>query len=328
MGRISQVLALAAGMVMTAAVALADPLPSWNDTETKAAILAFVDSVTNPDSDKFVPEPARIAVFDNDGTLWSEQPVYFQAIYALERVREQAKADPSILKSNALKAAAEGDLKGIMAGGKEGLVEILNVSHSGMSVDEFKAGAYEWLTTAKHPTSGLVFADMTFQPMVELLRYLRDENFKTYIVSGGGVDFIRAIAKQAYNIPPSQVIGSEGALRYEVKDGVPTLMKDGGISFIDDKAGKPVGINRFIGQRPIFAGGNSDGDFEMLEWVTAGDGPSFGLLVHHTDSEREFAYDRESHIGTLAKGLDEAKERGWVLVDMAEDWSRVWTGKP
>jgi hypothetical protein len=213
----------------------------------------------------------------------------------------------------------------VMAGGMDGLVEIIDVSHSGLTVEDFEADAHEWLTTATHPTRGLTYAEMTFQPMLELLRYLRDEDFTTYIVSGGGVDFIRAISDEAYGIPPWQVVGSEGTTSYAVTDGTPTLMKEGGApSFIDDKEGKPVGIIRHIGRRPIFAAGNSDGDFAMIEWTTAGDGSSFGMFVHHTDAEREWAYDREGHIGVLDRGLDEAEGRGWVIVDMAQDWARVY----
>ncbi|QDY70022.1 HAD family hydrolase [Qingshengfaniella alkalisoli] len=316
-----------AALVAIPAYTLADPLPSWNDTDAKAAIIAFVDSVTDPDADSFVPVEDRIATFDNDGTLWAEQPVYFQGLYALDILREKAEADPSILSSDVLQAANEGDMEGIMAGGMEGLIEIINVSHAGITPEDFKASAHEWLTTATHPSSGMTYADMTYQPMVELLRYLRDEDFKTYIVSGGGVDFIRAIADEAYGIPPWQVVGSEGNTSYSVESGTPTVTKDGGVSFVDDKEGKPVGIMRHIGQRPIFVAGNSDGDFAMLEWATAGDGPRFGLIVHHTDGEREFAYDREGHIGVLDRGLDEAEDRGWALVDMANDWSRVWTGE-
>ncbi|MGH6921976.1 MAG: HAD family hydrolase [Geminicoccaceae bacterium] len=307
--------------------ALADPLPSWNDTEAKTAIIEFVEGVTDPGSERFVPEADRIAVFDNDGTLWSEQPIYFQALYALDVLREKADADPSILTSDVLKAAAEGDMQGMMAGGTEGLVEIINVSHSGITVEDFKADAHAWLTTATHP-SGLTYADMTFQPMLELLSYLRDEDFTTYIVSGGGIDFIRAISEEAYGIPPWQVGGSEGTMTYAVADGAPTLMKAGGISFVDDKAGKPVGIMRHIGQRPIFAAGNSDGDFQMLEWTTAGDGPRFGMLVHHTDGEREFAYDREGHIGVLNQGLAEAQARGWLVVSMKDDWKTIFAEPP
>jgi phosphoglycolate phosphatase-like HAD superfamily hydrolase len=318
---------IGAAMCAVATAGAADPLPSWNPSASETAIIDFVTRVTDPASPDFVPEAERIAVFDNDGTLWSEQPMYFQGLYAIDMLREKAKADPSILTDDVLKAADNGDMKGVMAGGKEGLVEILNVSHSGITVADFKASARDWLTTAKHPTSGLTYAEMTYQPMTELLRYLRDEGFTTYIVSGGGVDFMRSITEDAYGIPAWQVVGSEGSTTYEVKDGVPELMKTGGISFIDDKDGKPVGIERKIGARPIFAAGNSDGDFAMLEWTTAGEGPRFGMLVHHTDAEREFAYDREGHVGVLDKGLDEAGERGWTLVDMKNDWGQIWTGE-
>jgi hypothetical protein len=315
----------AVALIALPSVAFADPLPSWNDGDAKAAIIEFVESVTEEDADTFVPQDDRIAVFDNDGTLWSEQPVYFQGLYALDILREKAAADPSILTSDVLTAANEGDMEGMMAGGMDGLVEILNVSHADITPDDFKASAHEWLTTATHPTSGLTYAGMTYQPMLELLSYLRDEDFQTYIVSGGGIDFIRAISDEAYGIPPAQVVGSEGNTTYAVSDdGTPTITKDGGISFIDDKEGKPVGIMRHIGQRPIFAAGNSDGDFAMLEWTTAGDGPRFGMLVHHTDATREFAYDREGHIGVLNRGLDEAGERGWLVVDMANDWDQIW----
>jgi len=302
----------------------ADPLPSWNPTATEAAIIEFVERVTDPASPDFVPEEERIAVFDNDGTLWSEQPMYFQGLYALDRLREKAKADPAILTDDVLKAANDGDMKAVKDGGEKGLVEILNVSHSGVTVDAFEANAREWLTTAEHPTSGLTYAEMTYQPMTELLRYLRDEGFTTWIVSGGGVDFMRSITQEAYGIPAWQIVGSEGAVKYVLDNGVPELMKEGGISFVDDKEGKPVGIERAIGHRPIFADGNSDGDFQMLEWTTAGEGPRFGMLIHHTDAEREFAYDRDGHIGVLDKGLDEAGARGWVLVDMKNDWSEIW----
>ncbi|PJN94326.1 HAD family hydrolase [Amaricoccus sp. HAR-UPW-R2A-40] len=306
--------------------ALADPLPSWNPTATEAAIIDFVSRVTDPDSADFVPEEDRIAVFDNDGTLWSEQPMYFQGLFALDRLREKAKSDPSILTSDALRAANAGDMQAVMASGRQGLVEIVDVSHAGLSVDAFKGEAHDWLTTAKHPTTGLPYAAMTFQPMLELLVYLRDKGFRTYIVSGGGIDFMRSISAQAYGIPPWQVIGSEGATRYDDTGAAPALMKDGGVSFVDDKAGKPVGIDRFIGQRPIFAAGNSDGDFQMLEYVTSGEGPRFGMILHHTDAAREFAYDRDSSVGRLSEALDAAPDRGWTVVDMAADWDRVWTG--
>lgn len=315
----------AALLIVLPALAPADPLPSWNDTVAKASIIDFVESISDAEADTFVPGDDRIAVFDNDGTLWAEQPLYFQLLYALDVLREKAAEDPSILTSDVLKAANDGDMEGMMASGEEGLVEILNVSHANITPEDFKASAHEWLTTATHPTSGLTYARMTYQPMLELLSYLRDQDFTTYIVSGGGIDFIRAIAEDAYGIPPWQVAGSEGDTGYAVSDdGVPTITKQGGVTFVDDKEGKPVGIMRHIGQRPIFAAGNSDGDFAMLDWMTAGDGPRFGMLIHHTDAEREFAYDREGHIGVLDRGLDEAEMRDWLVVDMAEDWERVW----
>ncbi len=310
----------AAAVLGWASVAAADPLPSWTQTETKLAIIDFVESVTDPAGDTYVTPADRIAVFDNDGTLWGEQPVYFQLIYALDRLKQKSESDPSILSSDTLKAAAAGDLGTVAAGGTEALLEVLAVSHSGMSVSEFQDDVRAWLDEARHPTTGMRYDRMIYQPMLELLSYLRDEGFQTWIVSGGGVHFIRAFAEEAYNIPPEQVMGSAGPTEY--KDG--QVMKLPGIDFVDDKEGKPVGIDSRIGKRPIFAGGNSDGDFEMLEYTTAGDGPRFGLLVHHTDADREFAYDRDGHIGVLKRGLDEGPGRGWVIVDMANDWEQVW----
>lgn len=304
--------------------AVADPLPSWNATDARARIIAFVDSVTDPDADTYVPPADRIAVFDNDGTLWAEKPIYFQFLFALDRLREMAAADPSILTSDVLKAGAAGDMEAIAAAGTDGILEIVSVTHSGMSVDAFIEDSRAWLDTARHPETGMAYDAMIYQPMLELLAYLRDQDFATYIVSGGGLHFIRAFSESAYNIPPNQVVGSTGKASYAVTDGVPAVMKDPGIFFIDDKEGKPVAIDTRIGKRPIFAGGNSDGDFQMLEWTTAGEGPRFGLLVHHTDAEREFAYDRDSHVGKLDRGLDEADARGWLVVDMAADWASVW----
>jgi phosphoserine phosphatase len=323
------VLPLAAAAVLVALPLAADPLPSWADTEAKARIVAFVESVTDPASPDYVTPADRIAVFDNDGTLWSEQPLYFQALYALDILREKAAADPSILSSDILAAANAGDAAAVAAAGQEGLLEVINVSHGGgISPEEFEASARDWLATAQHPTSGLTYGEMTYQPMLELLSYLRDEDFTTWIVSGGGVDFIRSFAEDAYGIPPWQVVGSEGTTSYVVADdGTPGISKDGGITFVDDKEGKPVGIMRHIGQRPIFAAGNSDGDFQMLEWTTAGSGPRFGMLIHHTDAEREFVYDREGHIGVLNRGLDEGPDRGWLIVDMGRDWEQVWPGE-
>lgn len=309
-------------IALCAAGALADPLPSWADTEAKARIMAFVESVTDPASPAYVTPAARIAAFDNDGTLWAEQPVYFQLIYAIDRLREKAEADPSILTSDVLRAAAGGDMEGALAGGEEGLLEILAVSHSGISVEDFQADVAAWLATARHAETGMPYDRMLYQPMLELLAYLRDEGFRTWIVSGGGIHFIRAFAVDAYNIPPHQVVGSSTPVTYDEENGV--ILKEPGIGFVDDKAGKPVGIDTHIGARPIFVGGNSDGDFAMLDYATAGDGPSFGMIVHHTDAGREFEYDREGPVGRLDRGLDEGPARGWLIVDMAEDWEQVW----
>ncbi|MCV6597944.1 MAG: haloacid dehalogenase-like hydrolase [Mangrovicoccus sp.] len=311
-------------MACAAFPAFADPLPSWTAGDAKTQIIDFVETVTDPASEEFVPTTDRIAVFDNDGTLWGEQPVYFQLIYALDRLKE---ADPETLTSPVLKAAAAGDMDAVMAGGKEGLMEIITATHSGMSVEDFQADVADWLANSQHPSTGLPYNEMTYQPMTELLRYLRDEGFTTYIVSGGGVHFMRVFAEEAYGIPPRQVIGTLVESEYQVTETGPQIVKMPGVAFLDDKEGKPVNIDRIIGQRPILAGGNSDGDFAMIEWTTAGDGARLGLLVHHTDAEREFAYDRESHIGKLVRGLDEGPDKGWVIIDMENDWSRIWTGQ-
>jgi phosphoglycolate phosphatase-like HAD superfamily hydrolase len=324
---IARFLAASVAALLFPALALGDGLPSWNGGAAKDRITAFVESVTDPASGDYVAPGERIAVFDNDGTLWAEQPAYFQLFFALDMLKARAEADPSILTSDALKAAAAGDLKSALAGGEEALIEIVSASHSEIDVEAFQASVRDWLVTARHPKTGLAYNAMLYQPMLELLSYLRDNGFKTYIVSGGGIDFMRAFAEDAYGIPPEQVIGSIGKAHYDVVDGKPVIWKDPGIAFIDDKAGKPLAIMRQIGRRPIFVGGNSDGDFAMLEWSTAGTGPRLGLIVHHTDAEREWAYDRESHIGGLVRGLDEGPERGWLIVDMAKDWARVFPGQ-
>ena len=313
-------------LFMFAATAWSDPLPSWSDGPAKERIVSFVESVTDPDGKGFVPVAERIAVFDNDGTLWAEQPVYFQLIFALDEVARRAKDDPSILTSDALRAAANGDMKAVMASGKAGLAEILKVSHSGIDVETFQAHVNDWLETARHPSRGMAYDQMTYQPMVELLRYLRDEGFSTWIVSGGGLHFMRAFADRAYGIPPQQVIGSSVVTSYQVTEDGPKIMKEGELFFYDDKEGKPLAIDRHIGMRPILAVGNSDGDFQMLEYTTAGDGPRLGVYIHHTDADREWAYDRKGHIGVLNRGLDDADQRGWLVVDMARDWKRVFTG--
>lgn len=307
-----------------AGAASSDPLPSWNSGTAKARIIEFVSGVTDPSDPRFVPRDERIAVFDNDGTLWSEQPIYFQLLYAMDRLAKLSADDPSVLKSKVLQAAAAGDLEGALAEGHEGLMEIVTTSHSGLTVEEFQAAVAEWLATTRHPTRGRRYDELVYQPMLELLRYLRDEAFSTYIVSGGGIHFIRAFAEGAYGIPPEKVIGSVGESSYQLRGGEPVIMKDPSIAFVDDKAGKPVAIDQKIGRRPIFVAGNSDGDFEMLEWATAGDGARLGMIVHHTDAEREWAYDRKSRAGRLDRGLTEAPARGWLVVDMKRDWRTVY----
>lgn len=322
------VLCIVLGLVFAALTlprsGFADPLPSWTDTAAKTRIIGFVTDVTDPDSDGFVTPAQRIAVFDNDGTLWAEKPVYFQILFAIDTLKAMAKDDPSILSSDVLRAAAAGDMKTVAAAGHDGLAEIIQTTHSGMSVDAFQTDVSAWFDTATHPETGKRYDAMLYQPMLELLAYLRDRGFSTYIVSGGGIHFIRAFAEEAYNIPPEQVIGSAGESSYVVRDGVPTVMKDPGIAFIDDGPGKPAAIDSRIGRRPILAAGNSDGDFQMLEWTSAGEGPRLAIIVHHTDAKREWAYDRDSGVGRLARGLDEAEARGWLVVDMAKDWERIW----
>jgi phosphoserine phosphatase len=317
---------LSAALIVAPLAVFADPLPSWGTSESRDRIIEFVESVTDPNGTDYVTPAARVAVFDNDGTLWAEQPVYFQLTFAMDRLAEMAEADPSILTTPTLEAAAKGDLQAVAEGGHDALIEVLNASHSGLSVDDFQASVAEWLDTARHPDTGLPYDQMTYQPMVELLRYLRDEGFRTYIVSGGGLHFMRVFAEDAYGIPPEQVLGTYTATTYETGDGAPAITKAPGIAFVDDKEGKPINIERTIGRRPILAGGNSDGDFAMLEWTTAGDGPRLGVLIHHTDAEREWAYDRESPIGKLVDGLDKGPGLGWVIVDMANDWNRIYTG--
>jgi len=307
--------------------ALADPLPSWSDREARTRIIDFVEAVSDPRSEDYITPAARIAVFDNDGTLWSEQPIYFQGLFAIDRLREMAHEDEAILSTDLLRAAVAGDLGVVAEAGHEGLLEILKVTHADTTVADFQGRVVEWMASATHPETGLLYRAMVFQPMLELLSYLRDNQFSTYIVSGGGLHFLRAVAEELYGVPPDQVIGSSGQTRYAEMEGTPQLVKDPAIAFIDDKAGKPVGIDTHIGKRPIFAAGNSDGDFEMLEYTMAGAGPRFGMIVHHSDAEREWAYDRDSPVGRLARGLDEGPGRGWLIVDMASDWERIWPAR-
>ncbi|MEK7949214.1 HAD family hydrolase [Luteolibacter soli] len=302
----------------------AEPLPSWNDTANRKAIVAFVEKTTKEGSPDFVSKPERIAVFDNDGTLWSEQPMYFQVFFLIDRVKALAPEHPEWKEKEPFASLLKGDIKGVMASGEKGLMQLLAATHTGMTTEEFAKTVTDWIATAKNPKTGKLLTDMAFQPMVELLGYLRENGYKTFIVSGGGIEFMRPWTEKVYGIPPEQVIGSSIQLKYEVRDGKPVLVKLPELNLNDDKEGKPVGIERHIGRRPVFAAGNSDGDFQMLEWTTSGSGPRLGLIIHHTDAEREFAYDRESHFGKLDKALDEAPKRGWLVVDMKSDWKVVF----
>ncbi len=316
---------LIAAILFSASVAeAADPLPSWNDGPTKDAVEAFVMKVTDKDGPDFVPRADRVAVFDNDGNLWAEKPVYFQLLFAIDRVKAMAPDHPEWKDKQPFKAAIEGDMKALAASGEKGLLELLAASHTGMSSAEFQKIAGEWLATAKHPRFKRGYTELVYQPMLELLSYLRDNGFTTYIVSGGGIEFVRNFSEPVYGIPPAQVVGSSIKTEYKLVDGEPKIMRLPEMNFIDDKAGKPVGINQHIGKRPILASGNSDGDFEMLEWTTAGEGPRFGLIVHHTDADREYAYDRDSHVGRLANALDQAADRGWTVIDMKNDWKQIF----
>jgi phosphoglycolate phosphatase-like HAD superfamily hydrolase len=301
-----------------------DPLPSWNEGPAKAAINSFVEKVTSPGSPDLIPPAERIAVFDNDGTLWSEQPMYFQLFFALDRIKALAPQHPEWKDKEPFASLLKGDVKAALAGGEHALMEIVMATHAGLTTEEFEKVVTDWISTAKHPKTGKLYSEMVYQPMLELLAYLRANGFKTFIVSGGGIEFMRPWAEKVYGIPPEQVVGSSGGLKYEMRDGKPVLVKLPEIAHNDDKDGKPVGIQRHIGRRPIFAAGNSDGDFQMVEWTTAGEGLRFGLLIHHDDAAREWAYDRDSHIGKLAKGLDEGPKLGWSLVSMKDDWKTVF----
>jgi phosphoglycolate phosphatase-like HAD superfamily hydrolase len=299
-------------------------LPSWNDTASKRAIITFVERVTEPGSSYFVPEAERIATFDNDGTLWAEQPIYFQLAFALDRVKALAEQHPEWKDKEPFASLLKGDLKGALAGGEAAIFQIVTVTHSGMTTEEFENIVHDWITTAKHPQTGKRYTEMVYQPMLELLAYLRANGFKTFIVSGGGIDFMRVFAERVYGIPPEQVVGSSGKLDFELRDGKPILMKLPELNFNDDKAGKPVQIQMHIGRRPIAAFGNSDGDLQMLEWARGAGGVRFALIVHHTDAEREWAYDRNSSVGRLDKGLDAAQAEGWTVVDMKNDWKTIF----
>src|SRR5512139_3111339 len=302
----------------------ADWLPSWNDGASKSRILAFVQAVTDPTSAQYVPPPERIAVFDNDGTLWPEQPMYFQLAFILDRVKALAPQHPEWQSTEPFKSVLAGDMAGVAAAGEHGLIELMAATHAGMTTDEFRQTVSDWLTSARHPRFKRPYTELTYAPMKELLAYLRANGFKTFLVSGGGVEFMRVFSERVYGVPPEQVIGSSIRTKYEVRDGKPVIVRLPEIEFIDDKAGKPVGIHKFIGKRPIAAFGNSDGDFEMLEWTRSAPGARLGLIIHHDDAAREYAYDRKSAFGRLDRGLDEAGRRGWVVVSVKNDWRTVF----
>ena len=317
--------ALFCAMACTATLAQpADPLPSWNAGKTKQSIVTFVSRVTEKGSPAFVPPAERIATFDNDGTLWAEQPLYFQFLFAIDRVKALAPEHPEWKEKEPYKSLLAGDMKGALAGGERSLMEIMAVAHSNMTTEEFEPIVKNWLATAKHPTTGRPYTQMAYQPMIELLAYLRANGFKTFIVSGGGIDFMRAFAENVYGIPPEQVIGSTGKLKYELRDGKPVLVKLPALEFLDDKEGKPIAIQRNIGRRPIAAFGNSDGDLQMLQWTCTGNGARLCVYIHHTDAAREWAYDRTSSIGRLDKGLDEATAKSWTVMDMKKDWKNIF----
>ncbi|TAV89406.1 HAD family hydrolase [Rhizobium leguminosarum] len=305
-------------------VQAAETLPSWNDGKARQSILDFVTKVTKEGSPEFVPPAERIATFDNDGTLWAEQPLYFQLFFALERVKVLAPEHPEWKTKEPFASVLKGDLMSALAGGAPALLAIVGETQAGLTTEEYASVVKEWLAAAKNPKTGKLFTEMAYQPMVELLDYLRANGFKTFIVSGGGNEFMRTFAEETYGIPPEQVIGSSGKLQFELRDGKPALVKQPELFFYDDKDAKPIAIQTFIGRRPIAAFGNSDGDLQMLQWTCSGPGARFCLYVHHTDAEREFAYDRKSSIGQLDKGLDEAQAQGWTVVDMRDDWKTIY----
>jgi phosphoserine phosphatase len=309
------------------ALQASDSLPSWNDGKAKQSIIEFVAKVTQEGSSNFVPPEERIAVFDNDGTLWAEQPMYVQVIFAVDLVKALAPRHPEWKDKEPFASLLKGDVKAALAGGEHAILEIVMATHAGMTTAEFEKIVKDWLATARHPTTERPYTEMVYQPMLELLAYLRANGFKTFIVSGGGIEFMRPWTEKVYGIPPEQVIGSSIKTKFEMHDGKPVLVRLPELNFFDDKEGKPVAINQHIGRRPIAAFGNSDGDLQMLQWTTAGQGPRFALYVHHTDGEREWAYDRKSSIGRLDKGLDEAQKRGWTVVDMKQDWKVIFPAR-
>jgi hypothetical protein len=301
-----------------------DPLPSWNDGKAKQSIIDFVTKTTQEGNADFIPVADRIACFDNDGTLWSEQPMYFQFFFAMDRIRKLAPEHPEWKETQPFKSVLENDMEIVMSSGVNGLITLTLASHSGLTTDELSREVNDWINTAKHPKTGKLYKEMVYQPMLEVLNYLRANGFKTYIVSGGGLDFMRPWTEEVYGIPSEQVVGTSGKYEFRFNNDKPEIIKIPEIDFINDKGGKPVAIHKFIGRKPVAAFGNSDGDLAMLQWTGAGDGKSLMVYIHHTDSERESAYDRESNIGKLDKGLDEANEKGWTVVDMKIDWKYIY----
>jgi phosphoglycolate phosphatase-like HAD superfamily hydrolase len=334
---VSVLIILCGALAIDAARAADGPLASWNDCPAKQAIVAFVQKTTKKGSPDFVPPELRIATFDNDGTLWCEQPMYFQELFAFDRIKEIAKQHPEWRDKDPYKLVLDGNLNAIADQGEKSLLEIIASTHAGMTVEEFHQIVRDWIHTARHPRFHRPYDQCIYEPMVEVLKYLRANGFQTFIVSGGGVEFMRPWVERAYGIPPQQVVGSSGIVKYEWNNGKPLLLKEPKVEFIDDGPGKPVGINRFIGRHPVFAFGNSDGDLEMLQWTTRGPEsyslktresghpqPRLGLIVHHTDAEREYAYDRHSAVGRLDKAMDAAPKEGWILVDMKNDWKVIF----
>ncbi|WP_040639675.1 HAD family hydrolase [Microvirga lotononidis] len=309
---------------ISAATAQIDPLPSWNEGSVKQAIIAFVTAVAREGSPDFIPESDRIATFDNDGTLWIEQPIYVQFAFALDRVKTLAPQHPEWRDKQPFKAVLDGDMEAVAAMGEHGAVDIVAATHAGMTPDDFRTIAKEWLATAKHPRFGRRYDDLVYQPMLEVLAYMRANGFKTFIVSGGGIEFMRAFAPERYGIPSGQIVGSSIVTTFERRDGRPTLFRLPKVNFVDDGPGKPVGIDQHIGLRPVAAFGNSDGDLEMLQWTTETGGRRLGVVVHHTDAEREYAYDRDSKVGRLDKALDAAAQERWTVVDMKRDWKVIF----
>lgn len=322
---LAPILALTASIAISfSAAAQTDPLPSWNDGANKQAIIAFVEAVTTQGGADFIARGDRIATFDNDGTLWVEHPIYTQLAFAFDRVKALAPQHPEWKSTQPFQAVLEGDMEALGKSGMKGLMEIVGATHAGMSTAEFEKIVSDWIVTAKHPKFEKLYTGLVYQPMLELMDYLRANGFKTYIVSGGGIEFMRPWTEKIYGIPPEQVVGSSIVVEYKVVDGVPSLMRSPKIAFIDDKEGKPVGILTHIGKRPIAAFGNSDGDYQMLQYTTAGPGKRLGMIIHHDDADREYAYDRKTHVGTLDKAMDDASKEGWHLISMKNDWKRIF----